>query len=57
MRKIAGTVVQPRNYVTSYSDVDDAMRLLDKAGLKPVQIEVERLQERIHRDDYTEAYL
>jgi len=42
VRKIAGTVVQPRSFVTSYSDVDDAMRLLDKAGLLPIGIEVER---------------
>ena len=46
VRIIAGTVVQPRSFVTSHSDVDDAMRLLDKAGLSPIGIEVERPEGR-----------
>jgi hypothetical protein len=47
LRKIGGTVVQPRSFVTSKSDVEDAMRLLDKAELRPVEIEVERPEETI----------
>jgi hypothetical protein len=42
IRKIAGTVLEPQSRNPFSSEVEAAMRLLDKAALKPVEIEVKR---------------